>query len=362
MTGAEKFNIISKNSVEGIIIINDTGSIEEWNDYMVDKTKFSKAEILGRKIWDVQYSMLIKEWKKTYPVEYLRKTWMGYIQNLKENEFITKEGQFIAWNKELILTEDIICRITLQGKKFLYVIQRNRGQRRKIDREDVMASIISFELRSLISSLLDFSGFFTKESRRLNIDKLLNFIRQVISSSEHTIKLLQNFSVFLSVQDGRIEFNPVKIDLNPVIEDVLKEYKAYATSKNIVLNYLPTAEILCTVDINAFKIILGCLIDNAIKFTNKDGHVDISASVNQDFLEIRIRDDGIGIDNETKKKLFLSVSDVSTSGTNEEEGSGLGLILCKNLVEKHAGKIWVESEINTGSTFIFTIPVDVQEN
>lgn len=358
MTGAEKFNIISKNSVEGVIIINDTGSIEEWNDFMVVKTGYSKEEIFGRKIWDVQYSLLIKEWQKTYPLESLQKIWMNLIQNLNENEFITKEGQFLSRNKEIILTEDIICRISSQNKNYLYVIQRDRGNRRKIEHEDVMTSIISYELRSLIASLMDFSGLFTKESRKLNIDKLFNFIKQVISSSEHTIKLLENFSIFLSVQNGNVEFNPVKTDLNPIIEDIIGEYKSRATGKNIGLNYLPSAEILCTADTNALKIILRNLIDNALKFTNTNGKVDVSVRVKQDFVEIMIADNGVGIDKETKKKLFLSDSDVSTLGTRGEEGSGLGLILCKNLVEKHRGKIWVESAINKGSTFVFTIPVE----
>lgn len=358
LTGAEKFDIIARNSVEGILIINDTGCIEEWNDYMVEKTGYLKAEICGRKIWDVHFSLLTKEWQRIYPVESLQKIWMNFFNDLKENEFSTKEGQFLSKNKEIVLTEDIICRIILQKKDYLYVIQRDRGRRKRIEHEDVIASIISFELKSLISGLLDLSGLYVKESRRLNIDKLLNFIKQIISSSEHTIKVLQNFSMFLSVQNGSIRINPVETDLNPIISDIIGEFSSAAVKKNIVLQYIPGDDIFCAADTYILKIILRNIVDNALKFTNPGGSVIISASVRQDFVEIRIADNGVGIDSETRKRLFLSESKITTRGTKEEEGTGLGLILIKNLIEKQGGKIWVESEVNKGSTFVFTIPVE----
>lgn len=357
LTDAEKFDIISKNSAEGVIIINDTGSIEEWNDYMVDKTGYPKNEILGRKIWNVQYAIMTKEKRKTYPLKALREIWMNFFRDLDENEFITKEGQFLSLNKELILTEDIICRTRLQNKNYLYVIQRDRGRKRKAGHEDVMASIISYELKSLISNLNEFSGLFTKENRRLNIDKLLNFIRQALSSSVHTVKLLENFSVFLSVQSGNFGFRRVKINLNQIFEEIIGEYRARALSKNIEMNYVPSTDIFCSADINMLKIILRNLVDNALKFTHEYGKVEISASRKKDFVEIMIKDNGVGIDKETQKKLFLSDSNVSTKGTRGEEGSGLGLIISKNLVEKQGGKIWVDSAVDRNSTFGFTIPV-----
>jgi signal transduction histidine kinase len=355
LTGAEKFDIISKSSVEGVIIINDTGSIEEWNDYMVEKTRYSKAEICGRKIWDVQYGMMTEEWQKTYPQESLQKIWMNFIHDLKENEIIIKEGQFLAWNKDLILTEDIICLIKSQARNYLHVIQRERCRRRKIE-YDVLSSIMSIELKSMISSMLDFSGFFAKESRRLNIDKLMNFAREVLASSKHRIKLIENYSVFLSFQNGNLGFNPVKVKLNPLIEDVIGLYRSQANNKNIGLNFHSSSEITCTADINLLKHIISNLVDNALKFTHEHGSVDVYTAVKHDFVEIKIKDDGVGIDHDTMGKLFLSDLNASTLGTAGEEGTGLGLMLCRKLVEKHGGKIWVESETDRGSTFSFIIP------
>lgn len=356
LTAAEKLDIISKNSVEGVIIINDTGSIEEWNDYMVDKTRYPKAEILGRKIWEVQHRMLTDEWQKIYSPDYLQNSWMNFIHELRDNEYVTKEGQFLNWNKEIVFTEDIICRINLQNKNYLYVIQRDRGLRRRVEHADVMTSIVSFELKSLISSLLDFSELFNSADRKLNIDKLLNFIKHIISSSEHTVKLLENLLVFISVQNGKIEFTPGKTNLSQILEDILREYKSRASLKNIGLNYIATSDISCTADAKLLKIILRNLIDNALKYTRENGKVVMSASVKHDFVEVEIADNGVGIDHETMKKLFLSGSNISTPGTRGEKGSGLGLIVSRNLVEKQGGKIWVRSAPGKGSSFIFTIP------
>lgn len=356
LTAAEKLDIISKNSVEGVIIINDTGSIEEWNDYLVDKTGYSKVEISGKKIWDVQHRMLTKEWQKIYSPGYLKNSWMNFIHDLRDNEYITKEGQFLARNKEIIFTEDIICRINLQNKNYLYVIQRDRGLRRKVEDADVMTSIVLFELKSLISSLLDFSELFNSAERKVNLDKLLNFIQQITLSSEHTIKLLENLLVFISVQNGKMEFTPGKINLSQIFEDILREFKSRFSQKKIELNYLVKSEISCTADAKLLKIILRNLTDNALKYTRAGGKVVMSASVNNDFVEVEISDNGVGIDHATMKKLFLSGSKISTSGARGEKGSGLGLIVCRNLVEKQGGKIWVRSEPGKGSSFIFTIP------
>lgn len=97
---------------------------------MESRTNYSKSEISGRKIWDVQFNLLTKEYKEKYPLETLQKIWINFIIGLKDNEVIVKEGQFISKNKKLVLTEDIVCRIKLYGKNYLYVIQRDRTKQK----------------------------------------------------------------------------------------------------------------------------------------------------------------------------------------------------------------------------------------
>jgi PAS domain-containing protein len=198
LTTEERLKIISKNSVEGILIINESGSIVEWNDYMVEKTRFPKKAILGRKIWDVQFGIMSAEWQVKYPVSKLREIWLNFIQNINENEFVVKEGQFLGWDKKTILTEDIICRINLKQKRYLYVVQRNRGIRNMHDHEDSLKIVVSDELKSLTTGLHQFSGLYDKKSRSLHLDKLVTIMRQLITSLEVTIKSLENY---LSTRD-----------------------------------------------------------------------------------------------------------------------------------------------------------------
>jgi PAS domain S-box-containing protein len=359
LSNAEKFGIISKNSSEGIIIINDSGTIEEWNDYMSDKTPYSKSDVSGRKIWDVQFSLLTRELKKKYTRKSLQYIWLSYLHDLKENEYTTKEGQFVARNNEIILTEDVISRINFHNKNYLCVIQRDRRIGKRIAYEDIVMSFAVQELKSLIYSFLDFSEPYSRESRELKIDKLLHSIEKILSSSENAIRLLENLSVFMEIQKGNFGFNPVKADVNAIIQEIIEEYKSSAANKNIRLNYLPSSEIMCTADIKALKLIIRNLVDNAVKFTPVGGIVDVSVVSKEEFVEFRITDNGAGITDEIRRKLFLSSSNISSRGTAGEEGAGLGLILCKNLVEKHGGQISVESTVNKSSTFIFTIPVDL---
>jgi signal transduction histidine kinase len=356
LTAEQKLDIISKNSFEGVIIVNDSGSIEEWNDYMVDKTGCSRNEVYGRKIWDVQHSLMTSDWKKIYKLVSLRKIWLSLLQDLQENEFVVREGQFLSTKNEIVLTEDIICRERLNNRNYLYVIQRDRGTRKKIDYEDVMTSIVSFQLESLINSLNDFSHIFNKEERRLDTEKLPLFIQNVISASEHTLELLENLLVFLSVQKDSIELNPGICNITKVVGEIIHEYKSRASQKSIELICLEETDLFCIADTNVLHLILHNLVDNAIKFTNEKGRVVVNMIPVQDFIEVSVTDNGIGIDNETKKKLFLMNSIVPAAGTMHEKGSGIGLVLTRKLIEKLGGKIWVESEPSKGSRFVFIIP------
>jgi signal transduction histidine kinase len=131
-----------------------------------------------------------------------------------------------------------------------------------------------------------------------------------------------------------------------------------AVRKNITLKNSFPDNLTIMADKNMVKTILRNLISNAIKFTNKNGSVNAGASVTVNNVEISVCDSGIGMTEETMAKLFRLDANLSTHGTENEKGTGLGLILCREFVEKHGGKIWVESEPGKGSTFKFIIPFD----
>ena len=105
------------------------------------------------------------------------------------------------------------------------------------------------------------------------------------------------------------------------------------------------------------KTIIRNLISNAIKYTHRGGEVEITAEALPDEIRISVKDNGVGISSENREKLFIIGSDLTLRGTDNEKGTGLGLLLCHDFVEKHGGKIWVESEVGKGSTFTFSLPV-----
>ena len=129
--------------------------------------------------------------------------------------------------------------------------------------------------------------------------------------------------------------------------------------KNILMENKIDPSTLINADKNMLSTILRNLISNAIKFTPQEGKICVSASENKEYIEVSVTDTGVGIEEKYIPLLFRIDNKYSTPGTNNETGTGLGLILCREFVEKHKGKIWVESEINKGSRFIFTLPKNI---
>jgi len=143
---------------------------------------------------------------------------------------------------------------------------------------------------------------------------------------------------------------------NTLIETIGLSQNA-AENKRIEISYELTDSIVLRADQNMLNTIMRNLISNAVKFTKEGGKVEIKAELQKSMAHISVSDTGIGMPEDTIKKLFMIHEKVSKPGTNNEKGTGLGLLLCKEFVEKHGGKIWAESTENKGSTFSFTMPV-----
>lgn len=162
----------------------------------------------------------------------------------------------------------------------------------------------------------------------------------------------------LTVHSGKITFNPQNLIFADICKNILEILNTIASAKKVTINLLTQNHISVFSDADMLKTILYNLISNAIKFTIIGGIIDIKAEEEQDNIEISVSDNGIGMSAEKMKKLF-DISRIQTSllGTSNETGTGFGLLLCKEFVEKHGGKIWVESRCGKGSDFKFTLPV-----
>jgi signal transduction histidine kinase len=226
--------------------------------------------------------------------------------------------------------------------------------------KDKLFSIIAHDLRSPFTSILGFSELLIENIRTYGPENSEEFITHINSTAEHTLTLLDNLLSWARTQTGQIDFKPENLQPRPTVEEIVGLLNSSATIKNITLNNCIPDDIITYADPNMLKTILRNLVQNAIKFTNTGGTVDILATPQQNHTLFTVTDNGVGMSEETRNNIFKIDTTVIKNGTDHERGSGLGLILCKEFVEKHGGKIWAESGYGKGSKFEFTIPSSIK--
>ena len=187
-------------------------------------------------------------------------------------------------------------------------------------------------------------------------EEKIEIIDQAVKSSSSTFALIENLLEWSRIKSGTFPYEPKKITLLELINNIGNLYSQNFRNKEISFKVDVKPHTTVFADIKMTETIFRNLISNAIKFTPKNGTVLVNSETDQDNTIIKVIDNGIGIKQNTLAKLFRIDISHSTSGTADEKGTGLGLILCKELVEKQGGKIWVESKKDEGSTFYFTLP------
>jgi len=221
--------------------------------------------------------------------------------------------------------------------------------------KDKFFSIIAHDLKSPFNSVIGLSEIIKNDAKHLDIATIEQYAGMIHTTSTNTFRLLENLLEWARIQRSQIVIRPVSIILKNVASDVVEILVDKANSKMIaVINYIPD-NLIIVADEEMLKTILRNLISNALKFTPLKGKIEISAVKLQHEVEITVKDNGIGIQPDELKKIFKIGSNISKRGTQNEKGTGLGLILCKEFVEKMGGKIWVESTVGIGSRFIFTL-------
>lgn len=221
--------------------------------------------------------------------------------------------------------------------------------------KDKFFSIIAHDLRSPFTSLLGLTEYLASDYKNIQQDELKELSNNLLKSAKITFNLLENLLQWAKIRTGRIKYSPELFCLRKVIYQMLDLYKGNARNKNISLEIEVENDIEVLADLNTVETILRNLISSAIKFTSAGGKVIVSVKKKGEYAEINIIDNGVGIKADIIGRLFQIDQNISTSGTQNEEGSGFGLILCKEFVEMNKGKIFVESKVGEGSTFGFTL-------
>jgi PAS domain S-box-containing protein len=224
--------------------------------------------------------------------------------------------------------------------------------------KDKLFSIIAHDLKSPFQSLLGLSGILVEEFDDLSSEERTRFIKDINSTLKNQFKLVENLLDWSRLQTGRMIYSPEKINLLETVESNFQLFKPKAVSKNIALIHKVPPEIFVFADAYMLESILQNLISNAIKFTKAGGKVTVLAEEDNNIVNISIVDTGIGISHLDIEKIFKLDIQHTTLGTEDEKGTGLGLIICKELIEKNGGKIWIESEIGNGTKFFVELPKD----
>ncbi len=223
--------------------------------------------------------------------------------------------------------------------------------------KDKFFSIIAHDLKNPFNALMGFSSLLLDDFDAFNDEEKKDLIKTMSDASENAYKLLQNLLEWSRSQTGSIKWNPETINLDQIANETINLLKNQAMNKDISIQGVVPANTQVYADGNMVITVIRNLMSNALKYTPKGGEVKLFSNKQDYFIEITVEDNGVGIRKEDIDKLFRIDVNFSTSGTENEQGTGLGLILCKEFVEKNGGKIWAESEEGKGSKFKFTLPV-----
>jgi signal transduction histidine kinase len=219
-------------------------------------------------------------------------------------------------------------------------------------------SIIAHDLKNPFNALLGFSEMIAANFNQLKEKEIREYIGIVHQSSQNLYKLLENLLKWSAAQTGTMHYLPEQFDLISLIHSEINFFRISAGKKNIDISAKLPDELIVNSDKLLLSSVIRNLIDNAIKFTDPGGSIEITATRLNKEVIVGVSDTGIGIPYEMQKKLFLIDGNIGRKGTEKEEGGGLGLILCKELIDKTGGSIGFESEPGKGSRFWFTLPLN----
>ena len=366
----EKYRNITENIDDFLFTFERTGTMLRPVFYTasVEKiTGYSQADLLGdsRFILKIIYPDDFSALKKK-----LGSLLKSRIQLSGEFEFrlINKHGNIVWVRTKVNLLRDnegkiskmygLVSDISLRKKAEDELTKSTDNLIKLNETKDRFISIISHDLRTPFSSILGFTDLLLSD-KELNEDERKQYIEFIQESSKSMLSLVNSLLDWTRLQTGRIRFEPERVEAYKIIENSLNALSGVAFQKDIEISSNVGDDIYVFVDKDLILQVFNNLISNAIKFTPQGGSIRISvtSSPKMRFLEFSIKDSGMGIKHENINKLFRIDTKFTSEGTAGEKGTGLGLSLVKEIIDKHGGSIWVESEFGNGSDFKFTLPI-----
>ena len=324
------------------------------------------AKLWGYKHKDEVLNKHISEFAstKTQPEEVIRTISEGKIYN-GEVESIRQDGSKFNCiiSASLVLSEGKpICFMAI----FIDITERKQNElklnnlTKKLNEinatKDNFFSIIAHDLKAPFNSLLGFSDLLINDYQELSDTSRLEYIKIIDNSLISVMKLLENLLEWAGIQQGLIKINKQKLNLKTLITESIEPYLSNAISKGISVLIEVDDNVEFYADIYSIKVVTRNLFNNALKYTKDGGEIVFSVSQNNKNIDIYIKDNGIGMSKEKLDKLFRIEENQSTPGTKGEIGTGLGLILCVEFINRNNGQLFVESEVGKGTIFKITLP------
>jgi len=363
----EKFRLIYENSPVPYHSLNTFGDIIEVNPAWLKILGYSREEVIGENF----SKFLINDQKELFLQKFEKFKSIGEIKDI-QFQLVCKEGKVLIVNfngntetnesGNFIKSHCVFNDITLQIKAENTIIQSENKLRELNATKDKFFSILAHDLKNPFNDIIGFSYLLSNNIYKYDLPKIEQFSNIIHQSAKLTFNLLENLLDWSRSQTGNLKFNPESFDMNELVLENLELFQSTAKNKNIKFFNEIDYSIKVYADQNMIRTILRNLISNAIKFTNQGGFVRITSSLSNGFNTISVIDNGVGMNYADQEKLFRIDTNITRQGTEKERGTGLGLILCKEFVERNGGKIGFESQPGKGSRYFFTVPVAKIEN
>ncbi|MCK9617459.1 MAG: PAS domain S-box protein [Lentimicrobiaceae bacterium] len=259
-------------------------------------------------------------------------------------------------NKQFIGTFGIFRDITIRKKQEEQIKKYSKELQEANATKDKFFSIIAHDLRSPFQSIKGLADLLYEDFEETDPDEMKTFLKSIRDTADNTYKLLLNLLEWANIQRGNIVYNPVSLDIAILVREAFVLLDVQTTPKNIKLVSLIQSGTIVLADERMLQTIIRNLVSNAIKFSYPKSEIILECqNTGNNKVEIRVKDNGIGMDEETVNDLFNIARKARTEGTANEKGSGLGLILCKEFIEKHNNTLWVSSRQGAGTTFHFSL-------
>ncbi|MGE5419904.1 MAG: ATP-binding protein [Chloroflexota bacterium] len=369
-----QFRLLLNSAAEGIYGLDMNGNCIICNNKGLQLIGYAhKDEVLGKNMHElIHHSFPDGSPMRVTDCKIYQAFMDGKEIHSEEEYFFRRDGSSFPveyWSYPLkydeVVTGAVISFFDItEKKKVIAERQQNEANLKVLNQQlvkinstkDRLFSIIAHDLRNPVTNMLGFTDMLIENLTEYDIEKLKYYLNMLRSSTKNTLELLDNLLLWSKSQVEKFEFKPEPIKLNLFLKRVIDEMSPNADLKNISFKYLTTEENECYTDPDILKIILRNLLQNALKFTNEGGRIEISDILINGNIQVSIKDNGVGMSKSMLDNLFNKDFNNSVAGTAREKGSGLGLGLCKEFVDILGGEIRAESELGNGSTFIFTIP------